>query len=80
MVGEKQHPVSKGDPEVAPPALCGEGNRNINENENERYMAAKDEAIAMVGEQEHTVDPVIVARAVRKIDLFLIPTMVFGCE
>lgn len=41
--------------------------------------AAKDEAIAMVGEQPHHVDPAVQARAVRKIDLFLIPAMIVGC-
>lgn len=39
----------------------------------------KDEAIGMVGEQQHVVDPAVSARAVRKIDLFLIPAMIFGC-
>ncbi|CAJ2509432.1 Uu.00g144580.m01.CDS01 [Anthostomella pinea] len=38
----------------------------------------KDVAIAMVGEQGHEVDPVIAARAVRKIDWFLIPAMTLG--
>ena len=42
--------------------------------------AGRDEAIAIVGEQEHELDPVIVARAVRKIDLFLMPAMVVGCK
>ncbi|KAL2018064.1 hypothetical protein VTK56DRAFT_1296 [Thermocarpiscus australiensis] len=41
-------------------------------------ISAKDEAIAMVGEQPHAIDPVVMARAVRKIDWFLIPSMVFG--
>lgn len=41
---------------------------------------AKDEAIAMVGEEQHAVDPAVEARAVRKIDLFLIPAMIFGCQ
>jgi hypothetical protein len=40
---------------------------------------AKDEAMAMVGEQPHAIDPVVAARAVRKIDRFLIPAMIFGC-
>lgn len=40
---------------------------------------AKDEAIAMVGNRSQDVDPVVVARAVRKTDWFLIPAMVFGC-
>lgn len=40
---------------------------------------AKDEAIAMVGDRSQDVDPVVVARAVRKTDWFLIPAMVFGC-
>lgn len=43
-------------------------------------LSEKDEAIAMVGEQEHELDAVVVARTVRKIDWFLLPVMVFGCE
>lgn len=41
---------------------------------------AKDQdiAIAIVGEHRHDIDPVVEARVVRKIDLFLIPTMIFG--
>lgn len=46
----------------------------------EASVSAKDEAIAMVGEQEHAVDPAVVARAVRKIDWFLIPSMIVGCK
>ncbi|XXH01358.1 hypothetical protein Hte_007716 [Hypoxylon texense] len=38
----------------------------------------KDVAIAMVGEERHIVDPIIVQRAVRKIDWFLIPAMTVG--
>ena len=38
----------------------------------------KDDPIAMVGEQRHAVDPAVTARAVRKIDLFLMPAMIFG--
>ncbi|KAI1344509.1 MFS general substrate transporter [Xylariaceae sp. FL0016] len=38
----------------------------------------KDVAIAMVGEEGHTIDPVISKRAVRKIDCFLIPAMMVG--
>ncbi|GAB1316064.1 Allantoate transport protein [Madurella fahalii] len=41
-------------------------------------LSEKDEAIAMVGEQEHELDPVVVARTVRKIDLCLLPVMMFG--
>ncbi|KAK1761589.1 major facilitator superfamily domain-containing protein [Echria macrotheca] len=41
-------------------------------------LSEKDEAMAMVGEQAHAVDPAVVARAVRKIDWFLIPAMIFG--
>lgn len=40
--------------------------------------AGADEAIAMVGEQEQHFDPVVAARAVRKIDWFLMPAMIFG--
>lgn len=40
----------------------------------------KDDAVAMVGEVQHTIDPVVEARAVRKIDLFLIPAMICGCQ
>ncbi|KAM7211427.1 Major facilitator superfamily domain containing protein [Rhypophila decipiens] len=38
----------------------------------------KDEAITMVGEQEHELDPALVTRTVRKIDLYLLPVMIFG--
>ncbi|KAK4158366.1 major facilitator superfamily domain-containing protein [Chaetomidium leptoderma] len=47
-------------------------------NGHDRTLSEKDEAIAMVGEQGHAVDPAVVARAVRKIDWFLIPAMIFG--
>lgn len=40
----------------------------------------QDVAIAMVGEQPHEIDPVVAARAVCKIDWFLIPAMIFGCS
>ncbi|KAL7805437.1 major facilitator superfamily domain-containing protein [Trichoderma aethiopicum] len=40
--------------------------------------SAKDEAVAMVGEVQHTIDPVVLARAVRKIDWFLMPAMICG--
>lgn len=40
--------------------------------------ADQDDAIAIVGEQEHEIDPVIEARVVRKIDWFLVPAMVVG--
>jgi hypothetical protein len=39
----------------------------------------KDDAMAMVGEERHAVDPALEAKVVRKIDLFLIPAMVIGC-
>jgi hypothetical protein len=42
--------------------------------------ADKDEAIAMVGVERHAIDPVVTARAVKKIDWFLIPAMIFGCK
>lgn len=73
MATEKNNPTMNRDVEAAPPAPSGH-------EKHERDVAAKDEAIAMVGEQEHTVDPVVVARAVRKIDWFLIPAMIFGCK
>lgn len=40
----------------------------------------RDVAVAMVGEEGHAVDPVVVRRAIRKIDWFLIPAMTVGCE
>lgn len=43
-------------------------------------LGDKDVAIAMVGEEGHVVDPIVVQRAVRKIDWFLIPAMTVGCE
>ncbi|CAJ0555248.1 Ff.00g053130.m01.CDS01 [Fusarium sp. VM40] len=39
---------------------------------------SKDEAIAIVGEERHAIDPIVAARAVRKIDMFLIPAMIIG--
>ncbi|WZH42358.1 major facilitator superfamily domain-containing protein [Fusarium acuminatum] len=39
---------------------------------------SKDEAIAIVGEEQHAIDPIVAARAVRKIDMFLIPAMIIG--
>ena len=41
-------------------------------------LSAKDEAMAMVGEQEHELDPALVARTVRKLDFSLIPFMILG--
>ncbi|KAG8427371.1 hypothetical protein J3459_006766 [Metarhizium acridum] len=40
--------------------------------------SGKDDAIAMVGEEKHAIDPAVEARVVRKIDMFLIPAMVIG--
>ncbi|ATY64940.1 allantoate transport [Cordyceps militaris] len=40
--------------------------------------AAHDDALAMVGAHAHAVDPVLAARAVRKIDLYLMPFMILG--
>ncbi|KAI3395779.1 hypothetical protein diail_862 [Diaporthe ilicicola] len=37
-----------------------------------------DVALAMVGEEQHPIDPAVAARAVRKIDWFLIPAMTVG--
>jgi hypothetical protein len=45
----------------------------------QRTAKGKDEAMEMVGEEEHAVDPAVAARALRKIDLFLIPAMIVGC-
>lgn len=45
---------------------------------NLRSATDKDVAIEMVGEKSHAVDPIIAARAVRKIDWFLIPAMTVG--
>ena len=38
----------------------------------------RDDAIAMVGEHRQDYDPRVAARAVRKIDWFLMPAMIFG--
>jgi hypothetical protein len=38
----------------------------------------QDIAIAIVGEHRHAIDPAVEARVVRKIDWFLIPTMIVG--
>lgn len=69
MKSEKNVGTLGHDPEGAPPTA----------GDNVRDMLAQDEAIAMVGEQEHAIDPAVAARAVRKIDWFLIPAMIFGC-
>jgi len=39
----------------------------------------RDVAMAVVGEERHTIDSAVAARARRKIDLFLIPAMTIGC-
>lgn len=39
----------------------------------------KDIAMEMVGAESHEIDPAVTARAVRKIDWFLIPAMTVGC-
>jgi hypothetical protein len=77
MANEKNEPPVDRDLEAAPHAPSGLGNGNGNE---DGGLSEKDEAIAIVGEQQNTVDPAVVARAVRKIDWFLIPAMIFGCE
>lgn len=41
--------------------------------------AAQDDAVAIVGEQKHAIDPEVASRVVHKIDCFLIPAMVIGC-
>lgn len=56
-----------------------DGHRDVNEANVPARAAGKDEAIAIVGEQQHTIDPIVEARAVRKIDLFLMPAMIVGC-
>ncbi|KAL6806714.1 major facilitator superfamily domain-containing protein [Trichoderma sp. SZMC 28013] len=43
-----------------------------------RNPSDKDDAVAMVGEVRHVIDPVVEARAIRKIDWFLIPAMICG--
>lgn len=40
--------------------------------------AGCDDAMAMVGERPHDVDPAVATRAVRKIDWFLMPAMILG--
>lgn len=41
---------------------------------------SKDEALALAGEEKHSIDPLIAARALRKIDWFLMPAMIVGCS
>lgn len=45
-----------------------------------RNPSDKDDAVAMVGEVRHAIDPIVEARAIRKIDWFLIPAMICGCQ
>ncbi|KAJ4328321.1 hypothetical protein N0V84_001192 [Fusarium piperis] len=54
------------------------GANEIDQIDSEATVGNKDEAIAIVGEEQHAIDPVVAARAVRKIDLFLIPAMIVG--
>ena len=60
-------------------AIPSPGNGSIDDNGAPR-MAGRDQdiAIAIVGEHRQDIDPELEARVVRKIDLFLIPTMIFG--
>jgi hypothetical protein len=69
MESEKSQDAGRVDIEAAQP----------NTDVHQHVAADQDVAIAMVGEQKHAIDPTVVARAVRKIDLFLIPAMIFGC-
>ncbi len=81
MASEKKNPLALAqesrDPEAAVPATNNPGQQ---QHEDESGLFEKDEAMAMVGEQEHALDPAVVARAVRKIDWFLIPAMIVGCK
>lgn len=45
-----------------------------------RATTAKDVdvALTMVGEEQHPIDPAVAARAVRKMDLVLMPAMMLG--
>lgn len=63
MSSEKNQASSNGDAEAV---------RSISD------VSAKDEAIAMVGEHKHELDPAVITRVVRKIDWYMIPAMVFG--
>lgn len=45
-----------------------------------RSNAGDDDALAMVGAHPQPYSPATAARAVRKIDWFLIPAMIFGCS
>jgi hypothetical protein len=68
MTNEKETQIIERADVEATPHGAGYGNTN-----------AKDVAIVMVGEERHDIDPIIVARAIRKTDWFLIPAMIFGC-
>lgn len=39
-----------------------------------------DEAIALAGEQERPIDPVVAKRVLRKLDWFFMPAMTIGCK
>lgn len=64
MASEKNNSPVDRDVEAVPPAPRS----HETDGGDARDLPARDEAIAMVGEQEHAIDPVVVARAVRKID------------
>lgn len=42
--------------------------------------AEKDVAVQVTGDIPEYVDPLVTARAIRKIDIFLIPAMIIGCR
>jgi len=65
--------MSSHDDEKAIPALA-----NISADAVRVPAADQDLAMAMVGEHRQAIDPAMEARVVRKIDWFLIPTMIFG--
>lgn len=60
-------------------AVPSPDNASLRGNDGTR-IAGKDQdiAIAIVGEHRQEIDPELEARVVRKIDWFLIPTMIFG--
>jgi hypothetical protein len=68
-----QFPTFSGSEKQAPSSSVEGPESNLSSN-----SLDKDVALAIAGEHAQPIDPVVEARVLRKIDLFLIPAMTIG--
>lgn len=68
----RQDELASATAELAPPTSGLRSGEDVDRGE-------KDIAMEVVGTESHEIDPAVTARAVRKINLFLIPAMTVGC-